>query len=84
MIYKEGSDGTQPIMIVPFLGDFRVTCNYADVHEGAAVRRLRISCAVVARVYIKRVSADLRTHGNIAAISTKDDFLLGSSALHPE
>ena len=37
MIGKGGFDGNQPITIIPFLMNFRMSCNIADVHEGATV-----------------------------------------------
>ena len=40
MIGKVGFDGSQPITILPFLMDFRIACNNANVHEGATVRLL--------------------------------------------
>ena len=37
MIGKDGFDVSQPIMIIPFLIGFRMACNNAGVHKGAAV-----------------------------------------------
>ena len=37
MIGKEGFDMSQPIRIIPLLTDFRISCNNADIREGAVV-----------------------------------------------
>ena len=50
MIGKGGFDGSQPITIIPFLMDFRIACNNADLHNGALFGCCSTFCAGLQRV----------------------------------